>query len=171
MGKITYTDLGADISSCGQFRYRLWRRWGDGNVLPWIMLNPSTADGREDDQTIRKCVGFAHRFCYTGIEVFNLWAFRATNPRVLRQRHFPIGDKTDEVMLNRLGELGVTAGAGIVLCAWGAYARRQVWRPREVLRNLDRIGARAKALRLLPDGTPEHPLMLPYRCSPVEMPA
>lgn len=41
----------ADISECGLYRYRLLRRWGSGVPLPFLMLNPSTADGAQDDRT------------------------------------------------------------------------------------------------------------------------
>src|SRR5437868_12651695 len=72
--------VSAVISPCGKFRYRLTRQWGEGAALPFVMLNPSTADAEQDDPTIRKCVGFAKRMGYDGIEVVNLYAYRATKP-------------------------------------------------------------------------------------------
>ena len=73
---------GAVISDCKRYRYRLWRIWnGSQSRLVFVMLNPSTADGEQDDPTIRKCVGFAERLGYGGIEVVNLFAWRATDPR------------------------------------------------------------------------------------------
>ena len=33
--------LHATISDCGQFRYRLWRKWSVGSPLLFVMLNPS----------------------------------------------------------------------------------------------------------------------------------
>ncbi|MDP3851982.1 MAG: DUF1643 domain-containing protein [Luteolibacter sp.] len=52
----------AVLSSCGQYRYELWRRWAEGPHVLFIMLNPSTADATNDDATIRKCVAYARRF-------------------------------------------------------------------------------------------------------------
>jgi hypothetical protein len=44
----------------GDYRYRLWRRWDPNQpIMGWVMLNPSTADDQRDDQTLRKCMGFA----------------------------------------------------------------------------------------------------------------
>lgn len=39
----------AELSADRSYRYELGRRWGEGPLLPWIMLNPSTADALKDD--------------------------------------------------------------------------------------------------------------------------
>lgn len=54
------------ISTCGKYRHWLYRdlekkNRDGGKNLCFIMLNPSTADAEKDDQTIRKCKGFALR--------------------------------------------------------------------------------------------------------------
>ncbi len=81
----------AVISDCGRYRYRLTRRWGDGPLLSFIMLNPSTADAEVDDPTIRRCMGFARRDGYGGIVVGNLYAFRTTKPKALFAADNPLG--------------------------------------------------------------------------------
>ena len=76
----------AVISPDGLYRYRLDRWWGPesegmgSNRMPFMMLNPSTADADEDDRTIRRCIGFAHREGCNGITVVNIGAYRATDP-------------------------------------------------------------------------------------------
>lgn len=47
----------------------------------FVGLNPSTADETEDDQTIRRCVGFAMDWGYGGLCMGNLFAIRATKPK------------------------------------------------------------------------------------------
>lgn len=160
---------GAHISDCGKYRYRLWREW-DASLprLAWIRLNPSTADGTADDPTIRKCTGFAKRLGLGGIEVFNLFAFRATKPADLFAAGCPIGPETDETMLVRLLEMGLR-DHGFVIAAWGAHARGCEWRVNYVRYLLSNAPIEARALRLLSDGTPAHPLMLPYSCRPVSL--
>lgn len=86
---------GARISTDGRYRWVLWRTWDDTKpALGWIMLNPSTADHREDDPTIRRCIGFAKRDGYGGIRVANLFGLRATDPRALLDADDPIGRDT-----------------------------------------------------------------------------
>lgn len=66
-------------------RYTLRRDWlGVGGIVNFIMLNPSTADEIFNDPTIRKCIGFAKRWGFSGLVVTNLFAFRATDPADLR---------------------------------------------------------------------------------------
>ena len=157
------TNRGAVISRCGQYRYRLWRHWEEGGPRAvFIMLNPSTADAEQDDPTIRKCIGFAKRLGYTGIEVVNLYAFRATYPSVLKAAGYPKGPDNDGHILT-----AATAG-GIVICAWGANTRG-LTRPDAVLDMLREAGIVPMALAFTADGLPSHPLMLPYTCVPVEI--
>jgi hypothetical protein len=59
-----------------------------GRYLEWMMLNPSTADGTDDDATIRKCMKFARAWGYGGILVVNLLAWRETDSKLLKQRGY-----------------------------------------------------------------------------------
>lgn len=159
-------DKGAVISKCGKFRYRLWRYWGVGGVLVFIMLNPSTADALIDDATIRKCIGFARRHGFDGIEVLNLFAYRATHPADLRAAGYPRGPENDDHIRKVLKE----SPTEVVFCGWGVNARK-LTRPAEVLEIIRSAGKLPMALRLTADGVPCHPLMLPYDVKPVYMPA
>lgn len=150
---------GAVISDCQKFRYRLWRRWNfQLPRLMFIMLNPSTADATLDDATIRKCIGFATRLGYGGIEVCNLYAFRATDPRDLKAAGYPIGDKNDGVITG-VSET-VSGDWGHVVAAWGANAQDK--RADEVRWLCLMNGVPLYHLGLTKDGQPRHPLMLPY---------
>lgn len=75
----------AVISPCQKYRYQLDRIWDpDLPLCNWVMLNPSTADANVDDPTIRRCMAFSKKWDYGGIDVRNLFALRATNPKELQ---------------------------------------------------------------------------------------
>jgi len=110
----------AVISPCGLYRYRLSRQWTEPSYsLAFVMLNPSTADAEVDDPTIRRCIGFARREGYGGIEVVNLYAFRATSPDDLWKAKDPCGPENEGHLIS-IARASVGYGTPIV-CAWGAH--------------------------------------------------
>lgn len=158
---------GAIISPCQRYRYRLWRYWyPELPPMCFIMLNPSTADASEDDQTIRKCKGFATRHNAGGIEIVNLFAWRSTDPKALRYADAKakldiIGPDNDASIL---AAVNTTFGRdGYVVCAWGANAKFHAEREKDV-RNLIFMNCTeaAHSLRITEGGHPGHPCMLPY---------
>lgn len=141
----------AHISDCGLYRYRLERIWGPEHALPFIMLNPSTADADIDDPTIRRCMGFARREGAGGIVVGNLYAFRATNPHELRRADDAFGPKNQDTLLELI-HTAKTTGVPIV-CAWGTLANP--WRVWDLLvENRARLVCFGKNA----SGSPRHPL-------------
>lgn len=147
---------GATISTCGAYRYRLWRRWGDGPHVLWCMLNPSTADADLDDRTIRRCMGFARAWGYSAIEVVNLFAFRSTDPRQLTYAADPVGPDNDM----HLAEAG--RAAALTIAAWGR-------RPLGILPSTFKariataraaLGGGLRCLGRTDEGQPRHPLYL-----------
>ena len=158
------------VSDCGRYRYELIRRWGDGRLLEFIMLNPSTADANRNDPTIRRCIGFAKRLGFGGIVVRNLFALRATNPGALLAYGTGV----------RAGDLGSAIGsgnfdylartdAGATVAAWGAHAAAREWFAaghRIERSNLLCLGLNA-------GGSPKHPLYVPSSRTPTpwEMPS
>ncbi|WP_017715853.1 DUF1643 domain-containing protein [Kamptonema formosum] len=75
----------AEKDPTGQYRYLLGREWepSKGRVV-FVMLNPSIADEKQDDPTLRKCITLAQSWGYGSLEVVNLFGFRATKPAQLR---------------------------------------------------------------------------------------
>lgn len=138
----------AIISNCGNYRYELKRNWDDSK--PWVLfvcLNPSTADGKEDDQTSRVCINYARRWGYGGLIIANLFAYRSTNKSILYQVSDPIGPENNE-HLQRLSSMAVET-----VCAWsddGAFMGRDLC----VLSILKS----PKCLKKLKSGRPAHPL-------------
>lgn len=140
----------AILSPCGSYRYRLVRQWGVGALLPFVMLNPSTADATADDPTIRRCIGFARREGADGIMVNNLFALRATDPADLLHHPDPHGPDNGR-------HLASLAAAPNVVCAWGAepMAAQKGLALAAVLR---RSGVRVTCLGITKQGHPRHPL-------------
>lgn len=150
----------ACISACGDFRYQLERRWGEGAPLLFIMLNPSTADSNFDDPTIRRCRHFALAHRFNAIEVVNLFAFRATEPIELSRAGYPVGQANDFYLDAAI------ADAGSVCVAWGAHGgsvpvERRV---QEVMPMLFRRQVQPLCLNITRGGHPSHPLMLRNDC-------
>jgi hypothetical protein len=123
------------------------------------MLNPSTATEHDDDPTIRRCIDFAKRWGYGGLEVGNLFALRSTDPAILRYFGDPIGPKNDEVLI------GICHRAAFVVAAWGVHGKLR-GRGGQVLRLLGNHKA-IHSLGLTEEGQPRHPLYVPAVTEPV----
>lgn len=151
----------AILSPCGLYRYTLRRTWGDNNrVVNWIMLNPSKADADIDDPTITRCIGYSQAWGYDGLVVTNLFAYRSTDPTMLREAADPIGPENDEHITRE------ASGANLVLCGWGAD-KAVGSRGAELLAMLRNKGIVPHCLIRTKDGFPGHPLFLPKRLKPV----
>ncbi|WP_257556495.1 DUF1643 domain-containing protein [Sphingobium sp. CFD-2] len=158
--------MGAIISECGKYRYRLERFASPHATLTAIiMVNPSTADATSDDATIRKLRGFGERNQWGHLVIGNLFAYRATDVRGLGDVADPVGPENDDHLIRILAECDQ------VICAWGPISkqpkmrRNRFWDVLGLIHGsgLDPlcIGEPAKC------GHPKHPLMLPYS-SPIQ---
>lgn len=151
---------GAVFSRCGSYRYLLWRMAkGRGRLLSIGMLNPSTADEMCDDPTIARCRSLARRGGYSGVLVWNLFAWRATDPADLRRADEPVGPENDAAMALALDLCRRP------LLAWGNHGRR-LGRSAEVLGQLATRGTSIAALGLTKAGEPRHPLYMSASAMP-----
>lgn len=155
---------GAELSACGQYRYRLWREWdADTPRCAFIMLNPSTADADTNDPTITRCIARARELGCGRLDVVNLYPLRATDPDQLLRHPSPAGPrgKADGAILDAVD------GARYVICAWGAHSAAPA-RADEVLRLIVTLGFGNALyhLGLNKDGSPKHPLYLPSSARP-----
>lgn len=194
-----YLNSGAKISPCGKYRYRLWREWRLGNSTQWdmwteddgspaldgagaqigeplscvfVMLNPSTADGEQDDPTIRRCVAYAKAWGYDRMEVVNLFAWRATDPKELlavSADDDPVGFDNQEAIENAVFH------AGLVVCAWGVTGCHLgqdettlgwIADAVEIIADEGRK-IEVTALKRTKEGFPAHPLYLPAHLKPL----
>lgn len=155
---------GAQFSHDRRYRYRLWRRWDPARPqIAFCMLNPSTADERADDPTIRRCIGFARDWGYGGVEIVNIFALRAADPRELRRAHDPIGRANDAHVID------VAQRSAAVVIAWGAHGALLA-RGAAALRLLS-PRARLLALGWTRAGEPRHPLYLRRDVRPIDVAA
>jgi hypothetical protein len=146
----------AVLSSDQTRRYLLTRRWDDGPLMAWIMLNPSTADARTDDATITRCVRRARRLgAFGGIAVVNLFSLRATAPRELRRCPDPVGPANDSFIIR------TCRTAVLVVVAWGAHGA-YLRRGAEVTALLARSGIQPFCLGVTAAGHPRHPGRMAY---------
>lgn len=158
---------GAIISECQQYRYKLWRIWDPSkpSVL-FIMLNPSTADEKEDDPTIRRCMRFAQAWGYGGIYVGNLYAFRTKKPAILRQMEKDgvdiVGKQNDEYIKE------MCRYSKLVIFAWGASMQAHHFAKKRMvnMRHFMGTGQLPHILGKSKHGFPSHPLMLKKNVKP-----
>lgn len=156
---------GASISTCKKYRRSLYRSWGVGKKVCFIMLNPSTADGMEDDPTIRRCINFAKLWGYDGIVVKNLFAYRATSPNDMKIASDPIGPEN----MNDLQNITRSVDIGMVVCAWGTHGG-YMGQDKVVIKMLSDFGVKLNAIKITKSGHPSHPLYLKNDLIPFSFP-
>ena len=144
----------AIISDCNKYRYELHREWDKKKKkVLFIMLNPSTADGVEDDLTTIRCMNFAKKWGYGGIMIGNIYPFRAKRPKDLRKWIDTDKDAAFETTVINQAYVGNMATCtDLIVCAWGCNYKGGIpeW--------IDNLG-RLHYLELCDDGiTPKHPL-------------
>lgn len=151
-------DESAVISDCGKYRYWLMRKLTTASKykpIVFIMLNPSTADHKKDDPTIRRCIDYATRFGGSHLIVVNLFALRATQPCDLLAKETvdPSGPLNDDA-LTKAVQLAKDMN-GLIVAAWGndgSYLNRS----EEVFSLIS--GFSPLCLKLNNSGEPAHPL-------------
>lgn len=135
------------FSPCRTWRYSLRRSFGPGGQVMFLMLNPSTADEFNNDPTIRRCIGFAKAWGYGRLVVCNIFAYRATDPAVMKRAADPVGPGNDQAISDCYWE------SDIAVAAWGVHG--------------DHLGRGKRLMTTLPtllclgktkDGHPRHPL-------------
>lgn len=146
----------AYLSDDRKYRYWLLRVWDESlPILCLIGVNPSTADEKENDPTIRKGIGFAKRLGFGGLLMLNVGAYRATDPKHWNKADDPIGPENEiEHLLAYIARFKPQC----VIACWGKSIGRFVLRGEQIAAAISGI----KCFGLNSDGTPKHPLMLSY---------
>lgn len=150
----------AYLSPDRTYRYWLLRVWDDSLPINCTCgVNPSTADEKENDPTIRKDIGFSERQGFGGLLKLNVSGYRATDPRKMRSQ--PIGEENTARDLRRYFD---EFKAGQFIACWGRNGRFLHLHCKAILREFPGAMCFGKN----PDGTPRHTLMLPYS-TPLEI--
>jgi hypothetical protein len=176
--------IACSFSPNRRYRYTLWRNTGIltnaavgidffGNVLDnrkmiqFICLNPSTADDKINDPTIRRCVEFAARWNYDLMLMTNLFAFRATNPLSMKEQDDPVGPDNDYFLAMNARK------ADKIVLAWGIHGDHRN-RDKQVvsLLQFNECGHKLFVFGFSRKGHPVHPLyqarsteLQPFRAS------
>lgn len=131
-------------------RYALWRIWASRHPLLIVgALNPSTADHRKNDPTVRRDISFAKREGFGGLIKLNAYAFRATDPKVMQAAADPHGPLNVESW-RQSAEL-----ANVALMAYGIHGGTAGLSMAATLRE---AGCRIVCLGTTKHGHPRHPL-------------
>ena len=150
----------AVYSDCEDYRYALTRTWDRaGKRLLFIMLNPSKATEIQNDPTVERCERRARALGYGAFQVTNIFAWRETNPHLMRKATDPIGPDNDAVILQ-----GVD-WADDVLAAWGTHGEH-LGRGPAVAQMLASTKKPVLHLGLSKAGHPKHPLYISYAQRP-----
>lgn len=135
----------ATFSSCKKYRYELIRVWDWSlPLVQFIGLNPSKADAKEDDPTIKSVTRISAFNGYGGFIMSNLYAYISTDPAELI--------KDENVSMNDKYLKRISYECQDVVYAWGNF------------KVSDRA---AEVMKLIPgglcigknsNGSPKHPL-------------
>ena len=147
----------AILSADRKYRYVLTRIWDETKpTVVFIGLNPSTADEEVDDKTIRKCIGYAKRWGYGTLIMVNLFAFRSTDPSMLKRVEDPVGPDNDSYIQKCVSE------SNLVIACWGNHGKL-LNRDKVLMGSLPNL----VCLKRNKNGTPHHPLYLSKDITPM----
>lgn len=154
--------MGAEFSPCRRYRYALTRESMDMRVgqsdrtLVMIGHNPSTADEVMNDNTIRRCIGFANDNGFRNLVMVNLFAFRATVPYDVPMDEDAIGPDNDAWLTAWMMQ------GDTVCCAWGGIEHPIKAEAVERVRRIAELtGKPLHCLGVTKYGEPRHPLYMP----------
>lgn len=137
----------AKFSECGKYRYWLYREWNLSKPKALcIGLNPSTANGEDDDPTIESVTRMLQHNGYGAFYMMNLFALISSEPTDLRSCPDPV--KNNDLHIGP-----VAMKVDIVVFCWGnfpmaSYRAKQMkqWFPDALCFGKNK------------DGSPRHPL-------------
>lgn len=161
MISLSDTIKGAILSDCQRYRYMLQRyikpplapyRW-----VAWVLCNPSTADHKHDDATVRRAWAFTQSWGYNGMMFVNTNPHRSTNPDAQRIPNASVLAYNDSYLMDTMTSCALT------VCGWGDGALPELVKRTALV--LHACGP-LHSLRVTKAGNPAHPLYLPSNLQP-----
>lgn len=150
----------ANVSICEKHRYRLSREWKESGLLfAYFGVNPSKADSKRDDATVKKWIGFTDRNGGRGFVVGNVFSFRSTDVKELSVTNEPIGPENSKYVQNIIND------ADVLVPCWGNTSKvnKELRHHFEALKlTLFMSGKPIFIFGLTKSGDPIHPLMIGY---------
>ncbi len=158
----------AIYSPCRRYRYSLTRVWNEaGARVLFVMLNPSTATEQQNDPSVERCERRARTLGFGAFRVCNIFAYRQTDPRLMRAEAAPVGPLNDAAIA--AGCRWADRAQDAVICAWGTHGAH-LGRGAAAIALIRGTGTVPSHLGLSKAGHPRHPLYLPYAQAPVPWP-
>jgi hypothetical protein len=149
-------DAFAAFSEDDKYRYKLFRCLNcprNRGQITWCMLNPSTANAFVLDPTLRKCFAFSIKWGYAYMSIVNLFAYRSPDPKQLYKVKDPIGVENDLAISEQFEQ------ADAIILGWGQEKIAESY-PYDL--NKLCKGKKVYCLGRNKNGSPKHPLYLPY---------
>jgi hypothetical protein len=150
----------------GNYRYYLIREWDVFNPksVVFVLLNPSTADDEQEHQTTKVCIEFAKRWGFGSLQIVNLFAYKATKPKDLKDiKNYKkmVGEHNNTYIQTALQE------ADRIVVAWGEHGKIQ---NRYMDESLIKLFSNYTlfCFRVIANNQPKHPLGVDYDTPLVE---
>ena len=114
----------------------------------FIGLNPSTANEKNNDNTITKVIKIAKNNGFGGVYMMNCWAYVSTDPKQLVYNQNSNNRNNDTLV-------DIASMCSEIVFAWGNFSIvKELSRDKE----LCEMFPNAKALHINKNGSPKHPL-------------
>lgn len=139
------------------FLTRLWEP--DNSKILFIGLNPSTADEKEDDNTVTRLINFSKSWGFGGFYLTNLYTYISSDPDVMIDYYHGLKN-TEFKALHRTNMKIIDEKAlicSMIVFCWGAT----VGHDDIAASQISRRHKQARCFGHTKDGHPKHPLYLP----------
>jgi hypothetical protein len=152
----------AIFSDDHKHRYVLTRIWDESKPLCcFVMLNPSIADDKIDDPTIRRCITFATNWRYGGFYIINIYSYITSNPKNIIEDE---KSKHDNICFHR--DIMNMKNIRLFVFAWGINKiDKEV--VNILINYLKYCGLQPYCIKQNKNGSPAHPLYLKSDLKPI----